>query len=113
MFQKKNPIFVGHFYKRDLRTEEFYSIGRTMCANTHDYVYVRVYPYTYIYIYIYMYIYTHTHDCCEDLVCRHCILHTPDTPLVSCEQVPCKSRALVAKIGLLCTRDMKFKGPNP
>ena len=60
MFQKKNPIFVGHFYKRDLRTEEFYSIGRTMCANTHDYVYVRVYPYTHIYIYIYVYIHTHT-----------------------------------------------------
>ena len=36
MFQKKNLIFVGHFYKRDLRTEEVYSIGRTMCANTHD-----------------------------------------------------------------------------
>ena len=41
------------------------------------------------------------------------IAYTLDTPLVSFEQVPCKSRALEAKMGLLSTRDMKSKGPRP
>ena len=62
-----------------------------------------------------MHMYTHKHMTVARISCAdiaYCI-HTPDTPLVSCKQVPCKSRALVAKIGLLCTRDMKFKGPNP